>query len=243
MNAPAGVLYYINSYQQELNAKIAGLFRELGTGSVESVVLILGLAFLYGVLHAAGPGHGKSIVASYFLSSKERVGRAVAMGYMIAAVHTVSALGITLVLYYTARRFLHREFLETSGQIMVFSGSLLIFLGFYMLYEAYTHRDKEEAENMEGSAKKRWAVAFAAGAVPCPGVMTVLLFSLMLGHLAVGIGAAVLMSIGMGMTISLAGILGVKTRSASTGLLPRLIPVFQWGSPLLLVTFGTLLVV
>ena len=78
--------------------------------------------------------------------------------------------------------------------------------------------------------------------MPCPGVMTVLLFSLMLGHMAVGIGAAVLMSIGMGMTISLAGILGVKTRSVSTGFLPRMVPVFQWGSPVLLVTFGTLLI-
>lgn len=243
MNAEAGLLYYINSYQQVLNAKIAGLFRELGTGSTESVVLILGLAFLYGVLHAAGPGHGKSIVASYFLSTKERISRAVAMGYMIAVVHTLSALSVTLVLFFTARRFFRKEFLETSDQILVVSGSLLIFLGLYMLYEAFTHRNESEEAAGEGSAKKRWAVAFAAGVVPCPGVMTVLLFSLMLGHLGVGIAAAVLMSIGMGMTISLAGIFGVKTRSVSTGFLPRLIPVFQWGSPLLLVTFGTLLVV
>lgn len=243
MNTPAGLLYYINSYQQELNAKIAGLFRELGTGSMESVALILGLAFLYGVLHAAGPGHGKSIVASYFLSTKERVSRAVAMGYMIAIVHTLSALTVTLVLYYAARRFFRKEFLEASDQIMVVSGGLLIFLGLYMLYEAYTHRGETDEEPADGSGKKRWAVAFAAGVVPCPGVMTVLLFSLMLGHLGVGIAAAVLMSIGMGMTISLAGILGIKTRSVSTGILPRMIPVFQWGSPLLLVAFGVLLVV
>lgn len=242
MSLETGVLYYINSYQQVLNAKIAALFRALGTGSAESIAVILGLAFVYGALHAAGPGHGKSIVASYFLSTKERVGRAVAMGYMIAGVHTLSALGVTLTLYYTARRFFHKEFLETSGQIMTASGVLLTFLGLYMLYEAFSHHRRDEETAASGSGKKRWVVALAAGIVPCPGVMTMLLFSLMLGHFAVGVAAAVLMSVGMGMTISLAGILGVKAHAIGTGFIPRLVTLFQWLSPLLLITLGVLLI-
>ncbi len=44
----------------------------------------LGIAFLYGVAHAPGPGHGKAVVASYFLSREASVLRGAVMGGQIA---------------------------------------------------------------------------------------------------------------------------------------------------------------
>lgn len=37
------------------------------------------LAFGYGVVHALGPGHGKLVVATYFLSHDAQIGRGLVM--------------------------------------------------------------------------------------------------------------------------------------------------------------------
>ena len=47
------------------------------------------------------------------------------------------------------------------------------------------------------------------GIVPCPEVMAIVLFCVLLGHYLLGILSAIFMSIGMELTISLAGILSV----------------------------------
>ena len=59
-----------------------------------SVPLLIGvgLAFLYGVIHALGPGHGKLVVASYFLARDARIMRGLLMGLQIAVCHVLSAM-------------------------------------------------------------------------------------------------------------------------------------------------------
>ena len=55
-------------FQGDLREKIASFFRNWKTaeGSAKSTIFwgIIGVAFLYGILHAAGPGHRKTIVFS-----------------------------------------------------------------------------------------------------------------------------------------------------------------------------------
>ncbi len=171
------------------------------------VLTILGVAFLYGVVHALGPGHGKVLVASYFIRHKQSYRKAFKMGYLIALIHTLSALTITFVLYYLLEVIFSQTFQEISFYMTKISAVLIIAVAIYLFFEQH-----KEQSNAVSSEKSDWGIAFSAGVIPCPGVMTIVLFSLIMGKLSIGIGSALLMSIGMGLTISLSAILATATR-------------------------------
>ena len=202
------ILHHITKYQQEFNATIAANFRE---DSLTSSLSILGISLLYGIIHALGPGHGKALVASYFLTHKQSYKKAFKMGYMISGIHATSALFITFLLYFVLDVLFSKTFQETSLYMGKASGVLIIMIALYLFFQQH----QEHQEDYDAK-KSDMSVAFSAGVVPCPGVMTVVLFSLMMGKIFVGILAAIMMSIGMGVTISLAAILAVGTREKSS---------------------------
>ena len=55
-------------------------------------VWVLLLGFVYGVVHAIGPGHGKAVVTSYFLSQDKKWRDGVIMGFEIGLSHVTSAI-------------------------------------------------------------------------------------------------------------------------------------------------------
>jgi nickel/cobalt transporter (NicO) family protein len=61
-----------------------------------AVWLLLLVAFLYGIFHAAGPGHGKAVITSYVLASGETVRRGVVISFAAAMVQAVTAIVIVL---------------------------------------------------------------------------------------------------------------------------------------------------
>ncbi|MFX8381727.1 hypothetical protein ABTL77_20215, partial [Acinetobacter baumannii] len=67
-------------------------------GSGTALALILGLSFLYGVVHAAGPGHGKTVVASYLVSRRETVMRGLMIGSAISLIQAVVAIVLVGIL-------------------------------------------------------------------------------------------------------------------------------------------------
>ena len=70
------------------------LTQELGSLRGENSVgwaLVL-MSFLYGVLHAAGPGHGKVVLTTYLLTHRSRLNRGIAMGTAAAFLQGVTAL-------------------------------------------------------------------------------------------------------------------------------------------------------
>jgi nickel/cobalt exporter len=56
-----------------------------------------GLSFLYGVFHAAGPGHGKVVISSYMLANESQLRRGVMLSIVSAMLQSVVAVGFVLV--------------------------------------------------------------------------------------------------------------------------------------------------
>jgi ABC-type nickel/cobalt efflux system permease component RcnA len=68
---------------------------------------LIGLAFAYGVFHAAGPGHGKAVLAAWMVANERALKRGLAMSALAALLQALVAIvlvvGLALVLGATSR--------------------------------------------------------------------------------------------------------------------------------------------
>ena len=55
---------------------------------------LMGISFLYGVFHAAGPGHGKAVISSYLVANNEAWKRGVALSFASAVLQALTAIAI-----------------------------------------------------------------------------------------------------------------------------------------------------
>ena len=53
-----------------------------------------GISFLYGIVHAAGPGHGKVVISSYLFANEARLRRGVFIAFLAAMAQAVVAVAI-----------------------------------------------------------------------------------------------------------------------------------------------------
>jgi len=204
----------IVNWQYYLNSSISSYIKSVNEDGLSAAIVVLGISFIYGLVHAAGPGHGKALVSFYFLSRGGSYKKAIKLGYLISIVHALSALSITFIVYFILQGFFSKTFKELSNISMIISAVMIIAVGIYLFVKAI--KAKKEKERTDFSKEKsEYAVAFSAGIVPCPGVMTIVLFCISAGNLYLGVLSAISMSIGMGFTISLAGILTSYVSSKS----------------------------
>ncbi len=213
------ILHILVGWQYELNSYISTTIRSLNDdSSITTSLLVISIAFIYGLIHAAGPGHGKALVALYFTSNKSDYKKAFKMGYMISIIHAISALIFTFGIFFIIKTMFRKNFNEFSDIAMQISALMIVGVGIYIIYEAYSKRKNRE-KRLKKSSKSEVVVAFSAGIVPCPGVMSIVLFCIILEQYTLGILSAIAMSIGMGLTISLAGIFSIALNKKAGGFL------------------------
>jgi nickel/cobalt exporter len=58
---------------------------------------LMGISFLYGVFHAAGPGHGKAVISSYVLANEETWRRGIALSFASALLQAATAVAIVAI--------------------------------------------------------------------------------------------------------------------------------------------------
>ena len=232
-------------WQYQINSYISTTIRSIDDeNSIYGSLLVIAIAFLYGVVHAAGPGHGKALVSFYFINDKQQSYKnAFKIGYMISAIHATSALIITFGIYFIVQKMFRQNFNDVTTLAMTISSILIITVGFYLLYSAIKDRKDKEKAFTNKANKSQLAIAFSAGIIPCPGVMTIVLFCIMLKHFVLGIIAAIAMSIGMGLTISLAGILTVLFRKKATNMIESKGFYFEIFGASLIIILGLFLLV
>ncbi|WP_417793817.1 nickel/cobalt transporter [Terasakiella pusilla] len=85
-------VHYIRVQQQQFHRELAGAIRALQGGGIQAVWGMVTISFLYGVFHAAGPGHGKAIISTYLLSQESQLKRGIFLSFASAFVQGLSAV-------------------------------------------------------------------------------------------------------------------------------------------------------
>jgi nickel/cobalt transporter (NicO) family protein len=82
------------------------------------------MSFLYGVFHAAGPGHGKAVISGWLLATESELKRGVVIAFMSAIIQALTAIVIVsaLLLFVSGASQMARntaDFLESASYAMV----------------------------------------------------------------------------------------------------------------------------
>jgi nickel/cobalt transporter (NicO) family protein len=94
---------------------------------------LMGIAFVYGVFHAAGPGHGKAVISSYLLANDETWRRGVALSFASALMQSLTAIlivGVAAVLLGGTAKMMG----QAVRVIEIASYGLIILLGSRLLW-------------------------------------------------------------------------------------------------------------
>lgn len=88
-----GFTGWILAKQAEFYRMLSGLIRAAKADGSAAYTL-LGISFLYGVFHAAGPGHGKAVISSYLVANNETWRRGIVLSFASAILQALSAIAI-----------------------------------------------------------------------------------------------------------------------------------------------------
>lgn len=93
------LLSWVADTQQSMQRELAASVKRLKSGNAIGAALALaGLSFLYGVVHAVGPGHGKAIISSYVVANEETVRRGIMISFLAAGLQALTAILLVGVL-------------------------------------------------------------------------------------------------------------------------------------------------
>jgi nickel/cobalt exporter len=127
-----GVLGWIFAKQAEFYRQFSSLIRAAKADGSAAWTLF-GLSFLYGIFHAAGPGHGKAVISSYIVANDETWTRGVVLSFasaLLQALVAVLVVGIAAALLGATAATMGRA----VNMIEIVSYSLIILIGVRLLW-------------------------------------------------------------------------------------------------------------
>jgi nickel/cobalt exporter len=127
-----GFAGWILAKQAEFYRLFSGTIRAAKTDGSAAYTL-LGISFLYGIFHAAGPGHGKAVISSYMVANDETWRRGIVLSFASAILQALTAIaivGIAAVLLGATAKAMG----NTVRVIEIVSYALIIVIGLRLLW-------------------------------------------------------------------------------------------------------------
>ena len=245
-----GLKQKLDSYRANMEHLILDI---RATGSILSYSWLLFFSFLYGVLHAIGPGHGKSLVGAYFLGENHSVKKAFTISALIGVVHTFSAFILTVSIYFILNMLFSNIFGNIEKIATKISGIVIILVALYLMYKKYktsklhkthfhNHRHLDNSCCCGSCTTKSTdlGVILSAGIIPCAGTVSIFLFTIGLGAYFIGFLSAIFMSLGMSIVIFITAYLSKNLRDSSSNN-TIIIKFFEYGSLIFILIIGVVL--
>ncbi|MFB6447753.1 nickel/cobalt transporter [Bradyrhizobium tunisiense] len=127
-----GLIGWLLAKQSEFYRQMSMTIRAAKSDG-SAVWTLLFISFAYGIFHAAGPGHGKAVIASYLVANRETARRGIALSFASALMQSLVAIlivGISAwVLNATAKTMCKAE-----GVIEIASYALIALFGLRLVW-------------------------------------------------------------------------------------------------------------
>lgn len=201
------------------------------------LLALVGIGFAYGVFHAAGPGHGKAIIAAYIVSSERAVVRGLLVSLSAALIQALVAIALVTIVFLLVGGTA-ATMAKTTNAVEIAGFGLVAALGGVLVWRkagklatllsgepaaaadpcACAHIDPSETGRTFGQMA---AVAFGAGIRPCAGALVVLTLSRAYGIFPAGIAATIAMALGTAITTGALALLSTYAKRAALRLASR----------------------
>ena len=217
-------------WQREVNIQMSTLLKAVAENPTKAGGTLLLFSFVYGVLHALGPGHGKVVITTWLATHPSKLKPAI--GLTLASSLLQGLVAILLVVVVLSLLALPARQLHLSGYWLEKGSYLLVgVLGLLLCWRAlkrlrlllhapkfraftphHVHHDncgcghqhlptQSQLQN-GGDWRARLMIVLSMGMRPCSGAIMVLLFSKVIGVFAWGVASALAMAAGTSLTIS-----------------------------------------
>lgn len=246
---------FVLAVQQSFYERISGAISNLRSGPSRAAGFTLFMLSLgYGVFHAAGPGHGKTIISGWLLATEEQLRRGILISFASALIQALSAIVIVSTLLLLVRT-VGSTARSVASVLETASYGMIALLGFYLLWQAMgmiwpsrlssALRGGEHAHGSDcGHAhlpparqlKKNWSlskamsISFAVGIRPCTGAILALLLANAVGVYWAGIAATFVMAFGTALTVSAIAMVTVFSKTTAVSLIGRRQAWLDWSA-------------
>lgn len=225
--------------QRKGNIYINKLLRKLRKGfDLNVFLIIIGFSFVYGIFHTLGPGHGKTIVASYFLQPHTTKYDALTLSIIISIIHTSTAVILALLFETVLTSLKGFARIKVQYYFTIASGAIVFILGIFYLILRILKKEEHEIVKIKGinleeevdeknnkreeplSKKKVFfkniLIGFSVGIVPCPLSMTIMMICFAYNILWVGFMSVLALTLSMVILLYFIAIYTMKTRDGLT---------------------------
>jgi len=260
-------------WQRDVNQQMSGLLKAVAENPTKAGGSLLIFSFLYGVLHALGPGHGKIVITTWLATHpsklKSSIGLTLASSLLQGLVAIALVVVVLTVLQLPARQLHMSSFWLEKGSYALVGvlGGLLCWRAIKKLrallrkptFKAFTahhvhdahcgcgHQHLPTQEQLQGTDdwRARLMIILSMGMRPCSGAIIVLLFSKVIGVFSWGVVSALAMAAGTSLTITSLALLVHSFRQLAVKLSGNTTPVLwrQVGWTTLALAGGVILLV
>ncbi|AXX95764.1 nickel/cobalt transporter [Arcobacter ellisii] len=217
---------------------------DIENGDKFALIFLLMASFLYGSIHALGPGHGKALAFSYFSSQKSSYFEAFVISLVTAFVHIIGALILVLISIFVLESVLNRFMEDSISYVTAFCAIIIMLLALYILYRKLNKKScsccscsvslettkfsvnpqninfVKTSQNRPITVTKRnkkqdLIFVLTAGIIPCPGTVLLFVYAFLLKTYFAVILASISISLGMATVIFASSFLGVTLHKVS----------------------------
>ena len=240
---------------------------DIQNGNTLALVFLLMASFIYGVIHAFGPGHGKALAFSYFSSQKSSFFEAFVISLFTAFIHIIGAFAIVLFSVFILQSVLNRFMEDSILYITSFSALVIMLLAIYILFRKLSKKScvccsvdlkttnfslipsninfVKTATNKPvitpfRTKKQDLIFVLTAGIIPCPGTVLLFVYAFLLKTYFAVILASISISFGMAFVIFISSFLGVSINKVSRKS-TKLVNILEIASPIFMFVLGLLL--